>query len=103
MAASLIVAAFGLLNAPAGAQTPAPTTAAPPAAAPPAAPMAPSGEAIFDQHCKSCHEPPIQHAPSRATIASYPRANVIAALTSGVMAPMAKGLSLTTSSRLRPT
>ena len=55
--------------------------------------MAPNGEAIFVQHCKGCHEPPVPHAPSRATIAAYPRANVIAALTDGVMAPMAKGLS----------
>ena len=88
MAASLMAAAFGVSSAPAGAQTPAP-----PAAATMPAPTAPDGEAIFNQHCKSCHEPPVQHAPSRAAIAAYPRANVIAALTGGVMAPMAKGLS----------
>jgi len=83
MAASLIAAAFGFLSAASTAQTPAPATT----------PAAADGGAIFDQHCKSCHEPPIEHAPSRAALAAYPRANVIAALTDGVMAPMAKGLS----------
>jgi polyvinyl alcohol dehydrogenase (cytochrome) len=87
MAASLIAASFGFLSTPASAQTPAPSTVAPTAMA------APDGGAIFNQRCKSCHEPAIEHAPSRATIAAYPRANVIAILTDGEMAPMAKGLS----------
>jgi len=91
MAASLIAAAFGFMIAPVSAQTPTPPAAAAAMAAAPS--IAPNGEAIFAQHCKSCHEPPVEHAPSRATIAAYPRANVIAALTDGQMAPMAKGLS----------
>jgi polyvinyl alcohol dehydrogenase (cytochrome) len=53
----------------------------------------PDGAGLFDQHCKSCHAPPIPHAPSRETLAAYPKAGIVEALTSGAMAPMAKGLS----------
>ena len=92
--AALFAATIGFLASGAGAQTPAsPTPASPTPAIAPAMAAAPGGEAIFTQHCKACHEPPIQHAPSRATIAAYPRANVVAILTDGEMAPMAKGLS----------
>jgi len=59
----------------------------------PLPPPAVDGGALFDQHCKSCHAPPIPHAPSRETLATYPKATIVAALTSGVMAPMAKGLT----------
>jgi len=86
--AVLFTATIGFLASGVGAQTPASPTPSSPA---PASTI--GGEAIFTQHCKACHEPPIQHAPSRATIAAYPRANVVAILTDGEMAPMAKGLS----------
>ena len=95
MAASLIAAAFALAGGPALAQTPGSSSpaAAAPAPVPVVAPATPNGEAVFTQHCKSCHEPPVPHAPSREAIATYPRASVIAALTDGVMAPLAKSLS----------
>jgi len=54
---------------------------------------APAGEAVFQAHCKMCHEPPIERAPSRPDLAKRPRADVVTALTSGIMVPMAKGLS----------
>jgi polyvinyl alcohol dehydrogenase (cytochrome) len=90
LAASLF-SATGFFAVAAIAQAPAPAASAPAPAV--SATPAPNGESLFTQHCKSCHEPPIQHAPSRATIATFPRASVVAILTDGVMAPMAKGLS----------
>ncbi len=57
----------------------------------PAAPL--SGAAVFTAHCKSCHEPPIERAPSRVDLAFRPRASIVTALTTGVMSPMAKDLS----------
>lgn len=57
-------------------------------------PSAPSaGEAVFDAHCKGCHEPAIERAPNRATLATMPPATIVDALTTGVMRPMAAGLS----------
>lgn len=58
-----------------------------------AQPVGDAGEAVFQAHCKMCHEPPIERAPSRPDLAKRPRADVVTALTSGIMAPMAKGLS----------
>jgi polyvinyl alcohol dehydrogenase (cytochrome) len=52
-----------------------------------------TGNDIFNARCKSCHEPPVDRAPGRAELAIRPRADVVAALTRGVMAPMAQGLS----------
>ncbi len=75
-AISLCLAA-GALSGPAVAQTPA----------------APSGEQVFQARCKMCHEPAIERAPGRAELATRNRADVVAALTSGVMKPMAAGLS----------
>src|SRR5580700_5049350 len=57
------------------------------------APVATSGNDIFNARCKSCHEPPVDRAPGRAELALRPRADIVAALTRGVMAPMAQGLS----------
>jgi polyvinyl alcohol dehydrogenase (cytochrome) len=51
------------------------------------------GEALFNAQCRSCHEPAIEHAPTRADLAVRPRADIIAALTNGKMAPMAQGLT----------
>src|SRR5882757_154481 len=51
------------------------------------------GEELFNQRCKSCHMPPVEHAPSRSELAAqFP--NVIAdALKTGKMQAMAAGLS----------
>jgi polyvinyl alcohol dehydrogenase (cytochrome) len=55
------------------------------------APM--SGEDVFNARCKSCHEPAVERAPGRVELAFRSRADIITALTTGVMAPMAQGLS----------
>jgi polyvinyl alcohol dehydrogenase (cytochrome) len=52
-----------------------------------------SGEAVFAAHCKVCHEPAIDRAPNRTTLSSLPPAQIVDALTNGVMKPMAAGLS----------
>ena len=53
----------------------------------------PSGETVFNARCKSCHEPAVERAPTRADLAFRAPADIVTALTTGVMAPMAKGLS----------
>jgi polyvinyl alcohol dehydrogenase (cytochrome) len=58
-----------------------------------AAAARPSGEAVFKERCKSCHEPAVERAPTRPELAFRSPADIVAALTSGVMAPMGKGLS----------
>jgi len=52
-----------------------------------------SGATVFNTRCKACHEPAIERAPNRATLATYPVATIVDALTNGVMKPMAAGLS----------
>jgi polyvinyl alcohol dehydrogenase (cytochrome) len=51
------------------------------------------GEALFAARCKSCHMPPVEHAPSRAELAVQWPNTVIDALKTGKMQPMAAGLS----------
>ena len=51
------------------------------------------GEAVFNTRCKSCHEPAIDRAPNRVTLSAMQPAQILTALTSGVMTPMAQGLS----------
>jgi polyvinyl alcohol dehydrogenase (cytochrome) len=51
------------------------------------------GDTIFNARCKSCHDPAVARAPTRLELAYRPRAEIITALTTGVMAPMAQGLS----------
>src|SRR5689334_19289782 len=55
----------------------------------------PSGnaEALFQSRCASCHDPNIERAPSRATLKEMAPAQIAGALESGVMAPMAQGIS----------
>ena len=53
----------------------------------------PSGEAVFNERCKSCHEPAVERAPTRAELAFRAPADIVTALTTGLMGPMAKGLS----------
>ena len=55
-------------------------------------PPAPA-EALFQSRCASCHDPNIERAPSRATLALMSPAQISGALESGLMAPMAAGLS----------
>ena len=54
---------------------------------------APSGQQVFDARCKSCHEPPVDRAPGKAQLAQRPSADIERALTSGIMVPMAQGLT----------
>src|SRR5947209_1415934 len=61
------------------------------ASAQPSAPDA--GAAIFATRCKSCHEPAVERAPGVADLARRPKDDIVRALTSGVMAPMAAGLT----------
>jgi len=53
----------------------------------------PSGEAVFNAHCKTCHEPAVERAPTRSELAFRAPSDIVTVLTSGVMAPMAMGLS----------
>src|SRR6201996_838841 len=53
------------------------------------------GEELFDQRCKSCHMPPVEHAPSRSELATQFPNVIIEALTKGKMQAMAAGLSET--------
>ena len=52
-----------------------------------------TGEAVFNARCKACHEPAIERAPDRATLATMPSGVIVEALTTGVMKSMATGLS----------
>lgn len=51
------------------------------------------GRQVFEARCKSCHEPAIERAPSLADLARRPKADVLTALTVGIMKPMAGGLT----------
>src|SRR4051812_26588004 len=52
-----------------------------------------AGEAVFSGRCKACHDPAIDRAPNRTTLASLRPEQIVDALTNGVMKPMAAGLS----------
>ena len=51
------------------------------------------GEALFKQRCASCHEPAQDRAPSRGALSARPASELTEALSEGVMAAMAEGLS----------
>jgi polyvinyl alcohol dehydrogenase (cytochrome) len=51
------------------------------------------GEAVFNGRCKSCHDPAIERAPAKTELAIRPRADIVKALTTGMMVPMAQGMS----------
>lgn len=53
----------------------------------------PNGQAIYETRCKTCHEPAVERAPSRDDLAQRPRQDIETALTTGIMRPMAQGLS----------
>jgi mono/diheme cytochrome c family protein len=54
---------------------------------------APRGEAIYAERCKECHESGDERAPQRSALAAKPVAEIVAALTTGPMVPMAEGLT----------
>ena len=51
------------------------------------------GAAIFAERCKECHDPGDDRAPPRAVLATKTSAEIVAALTTGPMAPVAEGLT----------
>lgn len=68
-------------------------TAAPPHQADQTAASSARGETVFKTACASCHDPAVGRAPSHEQLASFAPDKVVAALTSGVMKPMAASLS----------
>src|ERR1700754_1817566 len=57
------------------------------------APDAGAAEALFKSRCAACHDPNIERAPSRAALGQMSPGQIAGALESGLMAPMATGLS----------
>jgi polyvinyl alcohol dehydrogenase (cytochrome) len=51
------------------------------------------GETLFNSKCKQCHDPAVERAPNRTQLASFNGDVIVNALTSGVMQPMAAGMS----------
>ena len=58
-----------------------------------AQPAASSGQQIYETRCKGCHEGGAPRAPTRADLGQRPAADIVQALTGGIMVPMAQGLS----------
>ncbi|HZZ33957.1 MAG TPA: PQQ-binding-like beta-propeller repeat protein [Phenylobacterium sp.] len=52
-----------------------------------------SGQQIYETRCKACHEGGAARAPSRADLGQRAPGDIVQALTSGIMQPMAQGLS----------
>ena len=52
-----------------------------------------NGQARFEERCKACHDPQIERAPSVADLAQRSTADLVNAMSSGIMKPMAEGLS----------
>jgi len=53
----------------------------------------PAGKAAFDQRCSTCHQGEQGAAPGRQALAAMPRERIVTALTTGVMQPIATGMS----------
>lgn len=51
------------------------------------------GAAIFAERCKECHDPGDDRAPPRAVLATKTPEEIVVALTTGPMAPIAEGLT----------
>jgi mono/diheme cytochrome c family protein len=51
------------------------------------------GEAIFKERCKDCHDPAVERAPTREELAAKTPAQIVEALTTGPMTPIAEGLT----------
>ena len=62
------------------------------APSPAPAPQA-DGEALFQAHCKMCHEPAIDRAPSRTDLAQRSAIDITQVLTTGEMQPMTAGMT----------
>jgi polyvinyl alcohol dehydrogenase (cytochrome) len=54
---------------------------------------APDGATVYENRCKACHDGGNPRAPSRADLNQRAPGDIVAALTSGIMKPMAQGLS----------
>lgn len=62
-------------------------------AAAPAAAQAPDGARIYQTRCAACHERPVGQTPGRPALSQMARGDIVAALTTGPMVPMAAGLN----------
>lgn len=51
------------------------------------------GEALYGERCKECHESGDERAPTREQLAAKTAAEIVAAITTGPMTPMAEGLT----------
>jgi polyvinyl alcohol dehydrogenase (cytochrome) len=58
-----------------------------------AQPAASSGQQIYETRCKACHEGGAARAPNKADLGQRAPADIVQALTGGIMAPMAQGMS----------
>ncbi|PZQ62337.1 MAG: hypothetical protein DI570_11260 [Phenylobacterium zucineum] len=54
---------------------------------------APRGAALYAERCKECHESGDERAPNREQLGAKAAAEILTALTTGPMAPMAEGLT----------
>lgn len=61
--------------------------------APPDPKVQARGEVVFKERCASCHEPAVDRAPNKAALASRWGDEIIASLKTGMMQPMAAGMS----------
>ncbi|HEX5261936.1 MAG TPA: hypothetical protein VFW13_00305, partial [Phenylobacterium sp.] len=52
-----------------------------------AQPAASSGQQVYETRCKACHDGGNPRAPSRADLGQRAPADIVTALTSGIMAP----------------
>ena len=89
-AAIAAILAAGFLQA--SAQTP-PAAGNEGAGPPPANAVNVKGSEIFDAKCKQCHDPAVERAPTKAGLAQRWPEDIIASLKTGLMAPMAAGMS----------
>jgi len=55
--------------------------------------QASGGQQVYEARCKGCHEGGNPRAPSKADLGQRAPGDIVTALTSGIMAPMAQGLS----------
>ena len=81
----VLVAAL-LATAASCAETPQP-------AAQPAAAAADHGRALYEERCATCHDTATDRTPPREVIANNPPTFILAAMRTGIMQPMAAGLS----------
>jgi len=56
-------------------------------------PATPNGETLFNAKCKSCHDPAVERAPNLAALRTRTQADIVQSLQSGLMAPMATGMT----------